>query len=470
MANSTYDLIVVGCGAAGLSAALAFVTEGESKGFPRSVAILESAPADERGGATRWTMATFRVGDDDRLDPFWVGIVQDVSKGLSDIEFCRVFEREVPTTLGILRALGVELTAFERHLATGMGEKLMAPNGGGRAIIDAIAARLEQNSNVTFFYDTEAVKLAIDASGRVCGLAARTADGLLQNFASQSVVLACGGFEGNKAMLTQYIGRNACDLPLIAPGVAYNKGAGIRMATDIGADTAGQFDMMHAELVDRRTTRADAVIYGHTYGIVVNDNANRFFDEGQSALDASFELIAYEVWKNQRQSAYFIADQTIAKIPTVLASFDTDLPPVEANSVEDLADQLGLDPEKLARTISDYNAAVGPGEFDPSKLDGKATTELAPPKSNWAYPLINPPYFAYPLTAAITFTYGGLKTDTDGRVIATNGRPLPGLYAAGEIAGLFYHEYPAATSVLKALTFGRRAGAHAAQNSVLAGA
>jgi succinate dehydrogenase/fumarate reductase flavoprotein subunit len=92
------------------------------------------------------------------------------------------------------------------------------------------------------------------------------------------------------------------------------------------------------------------------------------------------------------------------------------------------------------------------------KLDGKATTGLKPNKTNWANPIDTPPYFGYPLTANLTFTYGGVKTNTDAQVLSTNNVPIPGLYAAGELTGPFYHEYPPATSVLRSLTFGRIAG------------
>lgn len=130
----------------------------------------------------------------------------------------------------------------------------------------------------------------------------------------------------------------------------------------------------------------------------------------------------------------------------------------------ELARLLGLDPAQFVRTIEEYNAAVGRGEFDPNRRDGKRTHGLSPEKSNWAYRIEKPPYFAYPLTAAICFTYGGIRTDREARVVTGNGVPLPGLYAAGEIVGLFYHEYPAGTSVLRSLTFGRIAGAHAARS------
>jgi tricarballylate dehydrogenase len=226
----------------------------------------------------------------------------------------------------------------------------------------------------------------------------------------------------------------------------------------VGAATSGQFDMVHAELVDTRTTRADAVVYAHPYGIVVNGNGERFWDEGQGTFEDTFELIAFEVYQHQRQQAYFIADQTITSYPGLMMLFDTDQPPNEADSIAELAVLLGLEPAVLERTVAEYNAAVQPGEFDPNVLDGKCTAGLWPDKSNWAYPLENPPYFAYPLTAAVCFTYGGIRTDEEARVLADNGAPIPGLYAAGEIVGLYYHAYPAGTSVLRSLSFGRIAG------------
>ena len=145
--------------------------------------------------------------------------------------------------------------------------------------------------------------------------------------------------------------------------------------------------------------------------------------------------------------------------------FDSDKPPVEAGTLPELAKLLGLDTDALMQTVAEYNAAVEPGAFDPYRRDGKRTRGLTPDKTNWAYRLEKPPYFGYPLTSAICFTYGGIRTDRDARVVTGNGVPLPGLYAAGEIVGLFYHEYPAGTSVLRSLSFGRIAGAHAAKSS-----
>jgi tricarballylate dehydrogenase len=263
-------------------------------------------------------------------------------------------------------------------------------------------------------------------------------------------------------MRTRYLGERAFAMPLIAPTVANNRGDGIRMAVEVGADTAGQFDMFHGEPIDARSSKPDAAMYGFPYGIVVNRHAQRFFDEGAESFDETFERFAYEIFRNQEQTAFFVGDQTTVGVENVELIMMTDLEPITAGSVAGLAAALGLDPPALERTVGEYNAAVGPGEFDPRVRDGKATVGLDPPKSNWAFPLDSPPYIAYPLTCAITFTFGGVRTDSSARVLSPNGTPIPGLYAAGEVTGLYYNQYPVGTSVIRSATFGRIAGTHAA--------
>lgn len=119
-----------------------------------------------------------------------------------------------------------------------------------------------------------------------------------------------------------------------------------------------------------------------------------------------------------------------------------------------MAEKLGLDPDKLEATVNEFNAACGPGAWDPARLDGKKSEGIDSPKSNWANPTDTPPFSAFPMTTHLTFTSGGVKVDTRGRVLVTNAVPIPGRYAAGGMTGLFYHEYPPATSVLRSNTFG----------------
>ncbi|MCX4665749.1 FAD-binding protein [Streptomyces sp. NBC_01381] len=468
-----YDLIVIGFGAAGLSAALSFAEATEGRENPAKIAVLERATKEERGGATRWTGAFLRITQDKQLDTDWAEHVGRVSGGLADIEYCRTVERETHQTLSFVEKHGVEISFDDfplPHTFDGGTPSMTppaSPRGGGASIVEHLGAALEKDPRVDIRYETEALRLSTSADGTVDGVLVRTADGHTQQLTGRAVVLACGGFQGNTEMLTRYVGDRACDLPLIAPGIANNRGDALRMALELGADTAGQFDGIHAEPVDTRTQKADSVLYGFSTGIFVNGDMERFFDEGRDTWDNTFEHVGHEIWKNQRQEAYWIADAKTLAIPGIMNSLLSDVPPEQADSLEELAAKLGVDAEGLEKAVAEFNAAEGPGEFDPTRLDGKSTVGITPQKSNWATPLDTAPFIGVPVTAAVCFTYGGIRTDVDGRVVTPSGAAIPGLYAAGEATGLYYHAYPPATSVLRSLIFGRLAAHHAvAQQSV----
>lgn len=463
MAPQAYDLVVIGTGAAGLSAAVSYAESAVAHGWAHRIAVLERSPKNERGGATRYTSSWFRITEDRQLDPKFIDTMESVSGGLADLDYCRTLAREVPHSLRFLDEHNVPTTYFKQELPNrNTGGGLGMPIGGGAAIVQGLAGIVEGTSGSEILYETEAVRLHVSEEGRIDGVVVRGRDGLLRRLSAGSVIIASGGFEGNKEMLTQYLGERACDMPLIAPGPGNNRGDGIRMAMEVGADTAGQFDMFHGEPVDTRTRKPDAVIYPYPYAIVVNRHARRFYDEGKNSFDSTFEEFAYEIWRHQEQRAFLIGDQTSLSVRGFTDVAFTDVPPVTADTIGGLAVQLSLDPKALESTVAEYNAAIGPGNFDAYIFDGKSTIGLTPPKSNWAFPINSPPYIAYPLTCAITFTFGGIRTDSSARVVSPAGTPIPGLYAAGEVTGLYYHAYPAGTSVIRAVTFGRIAGAHAA--------
>jgi succinate dehydrogenase/fumarate reductase flavoprotein subunit len=194
-----------------------------------------------------------------------------------------------------------------------------------------------------------------------------------------------------------------------------------------------------------------------------NENCERFHDEGADYLFATAETIAYDTWRNQ--NSYFITDQTVMnRFEGSWIHEQTNQPPEQSDTIAGLAEKLGLDPEKLEATVREFNAACGPGDWDPSRMDGKKTSGITPPKSNWANPITEAPFYGVPMTAHIMFTYGGLKVDIDERVLNTNEEPIPGLYAAGQITGLFYRRQQPETLVLRANTFGRIIGANVARS------
>ncbi len=454
-----YDLVVIGCGAGGLSAAVAYAEEA---GPDARIAVLERAPRAERGGATRWTSSWFRITRDRQLDPAFVETMERVSEGKADLAYCRAYADEVPATFDFLDRHAVPWVYFEQPFANrNTGGGLAMPVPGGVVIVDTLATKVDSLSNGEILYETEAVALETSESGRVTGVHVRTRDGE-RRLDAKAVVIACGGFEGAKDLLARHLGPRGTEMPLIAPTLVNNQGDGLRLVEPLGGGTAGQFDMFHGEPVDTRSSKPDAVIYGYPFGILVNRHCQRFFDEGQDSFDATFERLGYEIWANQEQQAWFIGEKAILDWPHVADIMLTDLPPVEADTIEGLAEKLGLDPSVLAATVVEYNAAIGPGETDRRIRDGKATIGLDPPKSNWATPIENSPFIGYPLTCAITFTFGGISSDERAQVLLRDGTPIPGLYAAGEVTGLYYKEYPAGTSVLRALTFGRIAAREAA--------
>lgn len=455
----TYDLVVIGCGAAGLAAAVAYA---DLVGREARIAVLERAARDGRGGATRWTSSWFRMTVDRRLDPAFVETMARVSGGNADLEYCRVYASEVPDTFAFLDRHAVPWIYFDQPFANrNTGGGLGMPVPGGVTIVDTLAKVIDELPHARIHYETEAVSLRTDSGGRVGGVRVRGPDGE-RDLAAHAVVIACGGFEGAPDMLNEHLGPRGASLPLIAPTLVNNRGDGIRLTAPLGAALAGQFDMFHGEPVDPRSSKPDAVVYAYPFGIVVNRHAQRFFDEGADSFDATFERLGYEIWANQDQEAYFVAEKAILDWPHVANIILTDQPPIEAETIEELAQKLGLDATALEATVSRYNAAIRPGLTDRRIRDGKAALGIEPPKSNWATPISTAPFIGYPLTCAITFTFGGIRSDARARVLRRDGSAIVGLYAAGEVTGLYYNQYPPGTSVLRALTFGRIAAREAA--------
>lgn len=482
--DDDFDVIVVGTGIAGLAATAAALQAGAR------VAVLERSSREERGGNTRWTEALLRmkseteVSDDfeehfarnagHHLDPElvqettrpfeqWPSIVKTL--GFSDPDIVSTIAEGAGPTIQWLKQFGLKFDFLPTYFVTSCQPR-MAPVGGGLALIEALGAFAEaQDAEV--FYETTARRLRTDAKGAVVGIEAVGPGNQPVILSSRSVVLACGGFEGNPEMLTRYIGPRARYIRPVARGGYYNKGEGIRMALDIGAASCGDFGSFHAEPLDPRSGAPEPIVLVFNYGILVNVDANRFIDEAPATADATYEAITRVIFDQPGGIAYTILDSSIDDVPGWQRSVRSDQPAIRADSIAALAAQLGLDPAALEKTVADYNAACPrAGEFKPLVADGLATGPgLSPRKSNWARPLVRPPFLAYPIICGNCFTFGGLRINTDGQVLNADGESIAGLYAAGEMTGLYYGTYTGATSVLRGAVFGRIAGLHAASRA-----
>ena len=314
---------------------------------------------------------------------------------------------------------------------------------------------------VTFFYETTAQRLLQSANGDICGLSVTARAGGRRTIDCGAVILACGGFQGNAEMVVRYIGAKGRYLRPVARGGYYDKGEGIDMALRIGAAPAGDFAEYHAEPIDPRSAATEPLVMAYPYGILLNRQGRRFTDEAPGPIDASYETTTRVIAEQKQGIAFCILDDKINAIENWRRCVRTDQPPETAPDVQTLARKLGFDGAAAERTIAEYNRACRGGTFNPFTLDGLATEGIEPVKSNYAVPLDKPPFHAFPVISSNTFTFGGLKVNTDCQVLNADGDAMPGLYAAGETVGIYYGKYPGATSVLRGAVFGRRAGERA---------
>jgi tricarballylate dehydrogenase len=352
----------------------------------------------------------------------------------------------------------VRFDSLPTYFITAAAPRIM-PVGGGLALIEALREKALA-AGVAIFYQTTAIGLNRDGARRT--LRAIGQHGQELSFCANSVILCTGGFEGNPEMLVRYLGPAARFVRPVARGGYYNRGEGIAMALREGAAPAGDFSSYHAEPLDPRSMQPEALVMNFPYGILVNRNGERFVDEAPGPVDLHYDPISRAISAEPEGIAYVIFDSRIEDVQNWRRSIRTDQPPFQANTIAALAEATGVPARMLQTTVDGYNAACRPGEFQASVKDGLSTEGLNPEKSNWARPVAHAPFFAYPIISGICFTYGGLKTNSKAQVVDADGRVMPGLYAAGEAAGLYHQVYTGATSVLRGAVFGRIAGADAA--------
>jgi len=461
MDDAVATIVVVGSGAAGLSAALAAAEAGGPRVPACRVILVERAEKGQHGGNTRWSPSYMRMAAPDRVAPGFEEDLHAASGGRADDAYARRLAGDAPATIAWLTRHGIAFHQPVYYLSA--GPPRIQPVGGGGAIL----AKLEQAARlagVTIRYKVIAEDLILGRDGAVEGVRVRSSEAAPETIATRAVVLASGGFAGNGEMLARHLGPGAETLKLISPGTAFNTGDGIRMALAAGARGDGDWSGMHAEPVDPRSQESAPVVLVYPYGIVVDRNGRRFFDEGAGLVHETWEAFARTIhFATPGRIAYAILDAKLYEIAGYERAIRSDVPPHQAASIAELAALTGIPAQPLQETIAGYNAAAtgDPVRFDATRADGLAAAPgLSPPKSNWCRPLDRPPYLAYPLVGAIAYTFGGVATNAETEVLGRSG-PIPGLFAAGEITGHFHGMAPNAVAMLRALVFGRVAGGQA---------
>ena len=479
------DVVVVGGGNAGFSAAHAATQRG------RKVVLLECGEEELAGGNSYYTAGATRIThngledlrdfieSDDRHAVTEVPVytaeeytadLSKVTEGRNDPDLTEVLVSESHDTLRWLSSLGLkyrlmyERQAYERPDGSYLfwGGLHIGNVGGGEGLI-ADHTRVAGELGIEVRYGHKATRLIVE-NGAVVGVAYDNADGGGE-LRAESVVLAAGGFETNAEMRRKHLGEGWENAKV--RGTPYNDGTLINAALEIGAVPGGDWSSCHSVQWDaftawnesnreltNRLTRG-----GYPLGIIVNNEGKRFLDEGADYRNYTYAKYGKEILKQPGSIAYQLFD---TEQRGLLRSEEYDMPDISvesADTIEELARKISVDPAALSATVNDFNASIDLDiPWDPTIKDGRAA-QIDPPKSNWAAPLEKGPFYAFAVTCGITFTFGGLKTDTHGRVLDGESASIKGLFACGEmLGGLFSGNYPGGTGLAAGMVFGRRAG------------
>lgn len=452
------DVLVIGGGNAGLCAAISAREQGAS------VVLLERAPFNMRGGNTRH-IRNFRMMHNEPTETlpgtyteeeFWQDLQRVTGSHTNEALARQMIRASYPMLDWYKRHGAYFQPSLKGTLALDRTNAFFL--GGGCALLNAqyIAA---QQRGVQIFYDCDVRQLEIDGS---CFKAAVYQHaGCTRRISAKALVAACGGFQANSEWMSEVWGDAANNF--LIRGTPYNEGHVLKSLLDQGVAAVGEADQCHAVAIDARAPKSDGGIVTRLdcvcFGIVINNKAQRFYDEGEDFWPKRYAIWGRMVAQQPGQIAYVIIDSKVA---------DQFMPPVypalRADSLPAMAAELEVPEQALMHTVQQFNAAVAPGNYDPSVLDGCATAGLTPVKSNWALPIDTPPYMAYPLRPGITFTYLGVEVDSRARMNMADGLPAQNLYAAGEImaGNITGRGYCAGTGMTIGGVFGCIAGAEAA--------
>lgn len=489
---------VVGSGSAALCAGIAALEAGAE------VTVFEKASADQAGGNSRYTAGAMRFAyagrneivallkdpTDPRLERTDFGAYPkekfqaDMQRFNSDQPLSELQHRLIDDSYDTMAWLTEHNIRFDPIYSRQTFEKdgryvfwgglTLEAKGEGVGLVDAeLAEFLRLGGDIRFEHECEEL---LQEGGRVVGVTIDSSSGR-KSERFDAVVLGCGGFEASRDMRERLMGGEWANAKV--RGTPHNVGTGLEMAMRVGARLHGKLDGCHAVPMDR-----DMPDFGNQdipfierkhyrkicyfLGVMLNAHGERFVDEGQNFRNYTYAQFGRAILEQPGNFAWQVFD---AKVEDLLyaeyrfrfATF------VEADTLEELVTRLdGVDSERALSTLEAFNEAVlDQDDFDPTILDGRCTVGLSPDKTNWANTLDSPPFRAYPVTCGITFTYAGLDIDQTAAVRDESGRPIPGLYACGEmVGGIFVDGYPGGSGLTSGAVFGRLAGYSAARGEV----
>ncbi len=497
------DVVVVGLGAAGLSAAIAAKLDGVD-----NVLALEAAPEKDCGGTTRVSGDMLMIPDDvegaityqtELNGPYTVEpeLMRAWAQGVVD-NYDWLTE-ELDFVLGDATAARPEFPG----IAGGESIKTYYVDGiCGMSSLWIPLKDLADELDVQISYDSRAIELIYNYETKeVYGV--KTEDGRTFK-ARQGVVLACGGFSGNEEMLQDYMASMGCPKPF-ALGSPYNRGDGVRMAQQIGAELWH----MNSYAASSNTIRAvspDSRVCNIPYPtgidyIFVNGEGERFMYEEMRGIQRHGKQKDKGVWPlitipagshmilgGQSGSVDLLGAITYMTWPVIMGGgLSTNQELIDAgimfkaDTIEELAEKLGYPPEKLASTLAKYNDAIDAGEPDEfgrgtdvyasNMFNAAAGTDAIAGDEHGTESLAIPaferqkvegPFYGIEIALGLLNTQGGAKRDGKSQVLDLAGNPIPRLFSAGEFGSIYAYMYNGGGNISEAVSTGRIAGQGAA--------
>jgi fumarate reductase flavoprotein subunit len=472
--DETYDIVVIGAGAGGLSAAVQAAHNGNS------IAVLEKMDMIGGSSALAEGHAAFESSEQEKR-----GIVVtkdeavksyiEYSHWRANPEVVRAFVDNAATTVEKLRAEGIEYVDVTVTAVDQPDEKRTwhLPEGEIAKVCETLAANARK-LGADIFLGTAATRLVME-DGHVAGVIASDSDGNIVRLGCRAVIVASGGFAANPEMMAKYSRFDHAE-EIINVGGAGNTGDGINMALEAGADTFGLGLLMLVPVVRGKTITSHVNTAGSQPYLWVNSTGRRFVNEivGLNFADAGNVLasqpggFAFTVI-DQDSIAHLEKDGceiglglfvlTGTKLTRLREEIETDVVAGEiafkSDTIEGLAEEMGVDPATFAGTVAEYNEACRTGR------DGGMR------KAKYLFPVEKGPFYAIKMEVGILVSIGGIKVDGDLRVIGKDGEPIGGLYAVGvDAGGMFGDAYTLnipGTSCGFALTGGWLAADHASQ-------
>jgi flavocytochrome c len=445
-----YNVVVVGTGLAGLSAAAMARTAGAS------VVVLEKMPNGQDGGNSKIAGGAICLPPDRSkagLDAYYEDFMKK-SQGKGNADISRVIADNIFDSVDWLKACGVEILPPLDALPYRVKTATVAPAqfAGMPAALGKIKDKyLKAGGKIVF--RTKAKQLIMDNRGRVIGVRAAGPDGRLVDYMGEAVVVATGGYAGNREILETFVDPNADEM--MVRGTPWATGDGMLMAHEAGAEwvAMGGLTSLHVAAVSTENSASGNPSRAVPFCLGINRDGSRYVNE-------SLGYVAHgkAALKQPGQKVALVFDEEIKKKQGVQISWGTfnriGVKILEADTLEELAKKIDVPPDKFVQTIADFNAAV---------QDGKALS-AKPPKTALAFKVEKSKFYAfYPLVPGITLTFGGIRINGKGQALEADGTVIPGLYACGETAGgVYYDDYFAGASLCNCLVMGRICGKEAA--------